>query len=98
MDTEIDQFLKHARDIRESHWNYFIFREATLSNRNVVIVKSGVGKVFAAMVSTLNNIPFLVVRTIADKADGTAVKDFNKFLPIVAKNSYTIVNSIIKKV
>jgi len=54
--------------------------------------------VFAAMVSTLNNIPFLVVRTIADKADGTAVKDFNKFLPIVAKNSYTIVNSIIKKV
>jgi len=51
-----------------------------------------------AMVSTLNKIPFLVVRTISDKADGTAVKDFNEFLPIVAKNSYKIVNSIIQKI
>lgn len=45
----------------------------------------------------LNKVPFLVVRTICDKADGTAVKDFNKFLPIVAKNSYNIVRTILRK-
>ena len=32
-----------------------------------------------AQVCSLNNIPFLIVRTMSDKANGDAVSDFNKF-------------------
>ena len=31
-------------------WNYFTFRLAKLGDKNAVIVKLGVGKVFAAMI------------------------------------------------
>jgi len=48
-----------------------------------------------AQVCTLNKLPFLIVRTVSDKADGKAVEDFNKFLPIVAKNSYSVVKNIL---
>jgi len=37
----------------------------------------------------------LIVRTVSDKADGGAVEDFNKFLPVVAKNSYNVVKNIL---
>ena len=47
-----------------------------------------------AHVCTINKIPFLIVRTISDKADENAVHDFSKFLPIVAKNSFKIVKGI----
>lgn len=49
-----------------------------------------------AQVCTLNKVPFLVVRTVSDKADGTAAADFNKFMPKVAKNSYNVVRTILK--
>ncbi len=49
-----------------------------------------------AQVCTLNRIPFLIVRTVSDKADGTAVEDFNRFLPVVAKNSFNIVKTILE--
>lgn len=48
-----------------------------------------------AQVCTLNKLPFLIVRTVSDKADGRAVEDFNKFLPIVARNSYSVVKNIL---
>ncbi len=48
-----------------------------------------------AQVCTLNKLPFLIVRTVSDKADGRAVEDFNKFLPIVAKNSYQVVKNVL---
>ena len=51
-----------------------------------------------ATVCTLNRVPFLVVRTITDKADGTAPQDFNRFLPVVAKNSFKIVSSLLRKI
>ncbi len=51
-----------------------------------------------AMVCTLNRVPFLVVRTISDKADGTAPKDFNRFMPVVAKNSFKVVSSLVRKI
>ena len=50
MDAEIEQFLKHAQVTNEIAWNEFIFREAKLFNKDVVIVKSGVGKVYAVMI------------------------------------------------
>jgi len=49
-----------------------------------------------AQVCTLNKTPFLIVRTISDKADGTALEDFTKFLPIVAQNSFVIVKTILQ--
>ena len=49
-----------------------------------------------AQVANINNIPHLIVRTMSDKADGTAVEDYNKFRTIVASNSFKIVYHIIK--
>ena len=49
-----------------------------------------------AQACTLNQIPFLIVRTISDKADGTALQDFTKFLPVVARNSFEIVKTILQ--
>jgi adenosylhomocysteine nucleosidase len=219
MDTEIQEYLKEATNRRTIHWNNFLFNKAQLFGKDVVIVKCGVGKVFAAMVCerlideyapkaiiltgvagalnkkleigdvvisrdciqydmdvealgfsrgtipytnyrvfvadaklrglalsakiernqimegriltgdqfltkkeaadhryltqelkgdavemeggaiaqvcTLNKIPFLIVRTVSDKADGTALKDFSKFLPVVAQNSFDIVKTIL---
>ena len=219
MDSEIEKYLQEAKTNQTVHWNSFQFYEAQLFGKNVVIVKSGVGKVFAAMVCerlideykmkaiiftgvagaldrelnigdvvissdciqydmdvealgfsrgtipytnyrtfvadptlrklamsaklernkivecriltgdqfltkketdedayltkelkgcavemeggsvgqvcTLSQVPFLIVRTISDKADGTALEDFTKFLPIVAQNSFEIVKTIL---
>ncbi len=50
-----------------------------------------------AQVCTLNKVPFLIVRTVSDRADGTAVEDFNKFLPVVARNSFNVVKNILLK-
>jgi len=48
-----------------------------------------------AQVCTLNKIPFLIVRTASDRADGTAAADFNKFLPVAAKNSFNVVKNLL---
>lgn len=221
MDSEIDEFLKHSQIKNEVVWNEFVFRQALLSDKEVVITKSGVGKVYAAMVCerlidefnpraviftgvggalnreleigdivvskdciqhdidaealgfprgeipytehrifmadptlksyalstqiddksiregriltgdqfitkkemndhkylvdelkgdsidmeggsiaqvcTINNIPFLIVRTMSDKANGDAVSDFNRFAQVVAKNSYLVAANILNK-
>lgn len=44
-----------------------------------------------AHVATLFNIPFVVIRSISDKADHSANIDFNKFVNIAANNSKNIV-------
>jgi adenosylhomocysteine nucleosidase len=48
-----------------------------------------------AQVCHLHAVPFLVVRTLSDRADGEAVKDFTAFLPIVARNSYAVLRAIL---
>jgi len=48
-----------------------------------------------AQVCTLNKIPFIIVRTVSDRADGTAASDFNKFLPVVARNSFDVVKNLL---
>lgn len=45
----------------------------------------------------LNNIPFVVIRSISDNANNGAHMDFEKFVPIGVKNSTTILEKIIKK-
>jgi 5'-methylthioadenosine/S-adenosylhomocysteine nucleosidase len=51
-----------------------------------------------AQVCFVNAVPFLSVRTISDKADGTAHVDFNAFLPEVARNSFDVVRGILSGV
>lgn len=48
-----------------------------------------------AQVCAVNGIPYLVVRTISDRADGDAVEDFTRFLPVVAHNSFAVVRQIL---
>jgi len=47
--------------------------------------------------SYLNNIPFVIIRAISDKADGTAHANFNDFLHEAAQNSSAIVIDILKQ-
>ena len=51
-----------------------------------------------ALVASRNDIPFLVIRTISDRADGSAPCDFNRLLPIVAGNSCTIVRGVLDSI
>jgi len=46
-------------------------------------------------VSTLNKVPFLVARTISDKADGSAVLNFQEFLPRASLNSVSFVRHLL---
>ena len=50
MTEEIDVYLKNLQDKKERKWNIFTFYEGKMHGKPVVIVKSGVGKVFSAMV------------------------------------------------
>ena len=49
-----------------------------------------------AQVCFINGIPFLSVRTLSDKADGTAHVDFNAFLPEIVRNSFAVVREVLK--
>lgn len=51
-----------------------------------------------AQVCAINSIPFLIVRTMSDKVNGEAVKDFNQFARVVAENSYLVVYNILKNI
>ena len=45
-------------------------------------------------VCTVNEIPFLIIRTISDKADAEASTSYVEFLPLVANNSVEMVAQI----
>lgn len=45
----------------------------------------------------LNDVPFLVIRSISDKADGTAVDDYETFVIQTAKKSYKLVEGILRE-
>ena len=49
-----------------------------------------------AVVASRNKIPFIVLRTISDRADGNAACDFNTLLPIVGQNSVQLVEHLLK--
>ncbi len=50
MDAEVKEYTKHITDCEKKYWNDFLFQKGLLFNKKAIIVKSGVGKVFAAMV------------------------------------------------
>lgn len=49
-----------------------------------------------AQVAAVNRIPYVVVRTLSDRADGDAVHDFNRFLPVIARNSFAVANAVVE--
>jgi adenosylhomocysteine nucleosidase len=49
-----------------------------------------------AQVCTIHQIPFLIIRTISDKANADSPVDFPKFLPVVAVNSFSIVSEVLR--
>ncbi len=51
MDEEIKMYLPHLKNTKITQFGPFIFHKGSFHGRQVVIVKSGVGKVFAAMVT-----------------------------------------------
>ena len=48
-----------------------------------------------AHVAAANSVPFAVVRTISDFADGSAAVDFERFLPLAAANSLAVVGAML---
>ncbi|MBQ2946287.1 MAG: 5'-methylthioadenosine/adenosylhomocysteine nucleosidase [Bacilli bacterium] len=50
-----------------------------------------------AQVCFLDKIPFLVIRSITDKLDGSSKVDFEKFLESSSKNAATILKDVLKK-
>ena len=47
------------------------------------------------LVATVNRIPFLLIRTISDKADGQAHTDFSSFLQFASRNSWHYLQQIV---
>lgn len=50
-----------------------------------------------AQVCYLNNVPFIVIRSISDNANNGAHMDFQKFIPIGVKNSTSILKTMLEK-
>lgn len=49
-----------------------------------------------ATVAMFNQIPFVIIRTVSDRADQDAHFDFNAFLPIASRSSYGITRHILE--
>ncbi len=49
------------------------------------------------LVATVNRVPFLIIRTISDRADESAHVDFNRFLPWASNNSLRFVTHVLRK-
>ena len=49
-----------------------------------------------AHVAYLNQVPFVIIRAISDKADGSAELSYGEFLPLAAKNASLLLEQIIK--
>jgi 5'-methylthioadenosine/S-adenosylhomocysteine nucleosidase len=51
-----------------------------------------------AQVCTVHGIPSLIIRTISDKANADSPVDFPRFLPTVAKNSFSVVKHLLERI
>ena len=49
-----------------------------------------------AQVAYLNEVPYVILRSISDKANGEAELSYEEFLPIAAKNASKMVEEFIK--
>lgn len=47
------------------------------------------------LVALVNRVPFLLLRVISDRADGSAASDFKKFLPIASRRTFLVVSHVL---
>lgn len=80
-----DQFLT-GRDL-SSH-RYLV---EELHGDAIEMEGAGVG-----LVAMVNEVPFVIIRTISDRADARAMQDFEKFLPEASRNSFRIVQRVLR--
>ena len=50
-----------------------------------------------ALTATVNELPFLIIRTISDRADGKAGVNFRRFMPWASRNSMRFVRHILRQ-
>jgi 5'-methylthioadenosine/S-adenosylhomocysteine nucleosidase len=51
MEEEIQEFLRHTENIQKSQWKHFTFYRGQLEQKEVVIVKTGLGKILASVLT-----------------------------------------------
>ncbi|MCK0471293.1 5'-methylthioadenosine/adenosylhomocysteine nucleosidase [Halalkalibacter sp. APA_J-10(15)] len=78
-----DQFIANAELVRDLRDTF-----------NAVCVEMEGSAV--AQVATLNNIPFVIIRSISDKANGEASMSFTEFTELASEQSRLIVSNMIK--
>ena len=82
-----DQFISHKKRINYQHlFDYF---------KGDAIEMEGAA---LAHVCTHNNLPFMVIRTISDKADETAPKDFNSFLKNASERNFNVLKALFEMI
>ena len=50
----------------------------------------------AGLTAMINNVPFLLIRSVSDNADGEAKGNYKKFLNTASKNSFKLIEHILK--
>lgn len=79
-----DRFVTHAD--KDCH----AYMTGELAGDAVEMEGAAVGQVCAR-----NGVPFVVVRTISDRADGSAPEDFSKILPLAAANAAAVTRMLL---
>ena len=82
-----DQFITH----REMESHAYLTEE--LEGDGVEMEGASV-----ALVCTINRVPFLVARTISDRADESAATNFADFLPQASRNSLALVRYLLPRI
>lgn len=78
-----DQFIASAEKVKELHEE---FNGACTEMEGAAV----------AQVCTMNGIPFVIIRSISDKADGSANVNFQEFVEKASRNSFQIVQQMVK--
>ena len=107
-DLEMQKRLKNLRP-RKFHIHFgriltgdqFISREQLKDAKHLVDDFNGMAVEMegasVALVAKMNRIPFIVIRTISDKADGEALHDFKAFLSQASQNSWIVIQHLLTK-
>lgn len=80
-----DQFISGARHETHAHLTEELTGDAVDMETAAI-----------AQVCHAHGTPFVSIRTLSDKADGTAHVDFGAFLPEVARNSFEVVRALLQ--
>lgn len=82
-----DQFITHRENASHDYLT------AELAGDGVEMEGASV-----ALVCRVNAVPFLVARTISDRADGSATVNFEAFLPQASRNSLALVQYLLPRI